>query len=126
MLFQVIVAEAAPALEGHKLALNLSKISNISVTLIPDSAIYAIMSRINKVIFAPQAVMADGGAICACGHSMLASAAKVSQGSSISSFMQFHVSCLCHFCFHYFSCHFLGFLGAVGWSHGNIFVDPII
>ena len=49
--FQVIIAEAVPGLEGHKLALNLSKLpnNNISVTLIPDSAIYAIMSRVNKV-----------------------------------------------------------------------------
>ena len=50
---QVIIAEASPSLEGHKLALSLSKLhstgGNISVTLIPDSNIYAIMSRVNKV-----------------------------------------------------------------------------
>lgn len=47
----MVIAEASPSLEGHKLASSLSKITggNISVTLIPDSAIYAIMSRINKV-----------------------------------------------------------------------------
>lgn len=74
--FQVIIAEAAPGLEGHKLALNLSKVPNISCTLIPDSAVYALMSRINKVLFSPQAVMADGGAICISGHAMIAVAAK--------------------------------------------------
>jgi translation initiation factor 2B subunit (eIF-2B alpha/beta/delta family) len=45
----VIIAEAAPALSGLKLATSLSKVTNISVTLIPDSNIYAIMSRMNKV-----------------------------------------------------------------------------
>ena len=74
--YQVIVSEAAPGLDGHKLATNLSKISNIAVTLIPDSNIYAIMSRVNKVIFTPMSVMADGGAICSSGHLMVTTAAK--------------------------------------------------
>jgi translation initiation factor eIF-2B subunit beta len=63
-------------LEGHKLASLLSKTKNIAITLIPDSNIYAIMARVNKVIFTPVAVMADGGAICSSGHLMVASAAK--------------------------------------------------
>lgn len=74
----VVIAEAAPSLEGHKLAASLPKIpnGNISVTLVPDSAIYAIMSRVNKVLIAPQAVVADGGAVCSSGHLMVAVAAK--------------------------------------------------
>ena len=48
--FQVIVCESATGLSGLKLATNLSRLSsNISVTMIPDSNIYAIMSRVNKV-----------------------------------------------------------------------------
>lgn len=49
--FQVVIAEQSVGLTGLKLATNLSKLSNnnISVTLIPDSNIYAIMSRVNKV-----------------------------------------------------------------------------
>ena len=74
--FQVIIAESAPSLDGHKLAIALSKISNISVTLIPDSNIYAITARVNKVVISPISVMADGGAICASGHLMVAVAAK--------------------------------------------------
>lgn len=75
--FNLIIAEDAPSLQGHKLAMALSKKNgNISVTLVPDSNIYAIMSRVNKVIFSPQAVMADGGAICSAGHLMVAIAAK--------------------------------------------------
>lgn len=77
--FQLIIAEGAPSLEGHKLAAALSKSSppsHISITLIPDSNIYAIMSRVNKVILSPEAVMADGGSICRSGHLMVAIAAK--------------------------------------------------
>eukprot|EP01041_Mallomonas_annulata_P008457 gene8456-17434_t len=74
--FQVIVAESGPSLEGHKLAHALSKNTNITIALIPDSAVYALMSRVNKVIFSPSAIMADGGAICTSGHLMVAVAAK--------------------------------------------------
>lgn len=94
--FQVIIAESAPSLDGHKLALSLSKSSgmgvggvsggvssNISVTLIPDSGIYAIMSRVNKVLISPLAVTADGGAMCSGGHLMVATAAKVGKDSII-------------------------------------------
>eukprot|EP00981_Chlorochromonas_danica_P006668 scaffold1447_cov165-Ochromonas_danica.AAC.14 len=74
--FQLIVAEAAPSLEGHRLATNLSKVNNISITLIPDSNIYALMARINKVVLSPEAIMADGGSISSSGHNMVAIAAK--------------------------------------------------
>jgi translation initiation factor eIF-2B subunit beta len=86
--FQLIIAEGAvqgsrsspnapAALNGHDLAHILSKHSaNIAVTVIPDSNIYAIMARVNKVLLAPQAIMADGGAIAPAGHCMVATAAK--------------------------------------------------
>lgn len=75
--FQVIVAENAPSLDGHKLVAILSKTCpNITVTLIPDSVIYAIMCRVNKVLLSSLAVLADGGAICHSGCSMIAIAAK--------------------------------------------------
>lgn len=48
-----MVAESNPRLDGHKLAASLSKVPSIGVTLIPDSNIYALMARVNKVIFAP-------------------------------------------------------------------------
>jgi len=47
--FQVIVAESSPSNCGHEMALALSK-AGIDTTLIPDSAIFAIMARVNKVI----------------------------------------------------------------------------
>mmetsp|Transcript_24950 Transcript_24950/g.42203 ORF Transcript_24950/g.42203 Transcript_24950/m.42203 type:complete len:427 (+) Transcript_24950:102-1382(+) len=74
--FHVIIVAEGTALTGHKQAASLSSLSNISVTLIPESAVYAIMSRVNKVIFSPQAVMADGGAICLSGHLMTILAAR--------------------------------------------------
>jgi len=58
--FQVIVAEAAPFYGGHELAASLAK-SKIATTVITDSAIFAVMSRVNKVIVGTHTIMADGG-----------------------------------------------------------------
>jgi translation initiation factor eIF-2B subunit beta len=49
----------------------------ITVVLIPDSSIFNIMSRVNKVILATHAVIANGGLIAAAGARIIAKAAKV-------------------------------------------------
>ena len=51
----------------------------ITVILIPDSAVFALMSRVNKVILAPHSVLANGGLIAAAGTLAIAQAAKVHQ-----------------------------------------------
>ncbi|KAM9992252.1 hypothetical protein ACTFIY_009693 [Dictyostelium cf. discoideum] len=73
--FKVIVVETAPSLEGQKTAISLSKAS-IDTTLITDSAVFAMMSRVNKVIIGTHAVMANGGLIATSGTHTLAVAAK--------------------------------------------------
>lgn len=49
--------------------------AGITVILIPDSAIFAVMSRVNTVIFAAQSVLANGGVVAAAGSSAVAQAA---------------------------------------------------
>lgn len=61
--------------QGHELAVSLAK-SKIQTTLIPDSAIFGIMSRVNKVIIGTHTVMANGGLRAICGAHTLALAAK--------------------------------------------------
>ncbi|XP_046997704.1 translation initiation factor eIF-2B subunit beta [Schistocerca americana] len=73
--FEVIVAECAPFCHGHELALSLGK-SKIQTTVITDSAIFAIMSRVNKVIIGTHTVMANGGLRALCGSHTVALAAK--------------------------------------------------
>ncbi|KAF2663896.1 nagb/rpia/CoA transferase-like protein [Microthyrium microscopicum] len=48
----------------------------VNVVLIPDSAIFAIMSTVTKVLLAPQAVLANGGLVANVGTSMIAAAAQ--------------------------------------------------
>ncbi|KAL9621624.1 MAG: hypothetical protein Q9160_004016 [Pyrenula sp. 1 TL-2023] len=51
--------------------------AGITVVLIPDSAIFALMARVNKVILGTHAVLADGSLIAAAGSNLIAQAAKV-------------------------------------------------
>ncbi|KAI8325089.1 translation initiation factor eIF-2B beta subunit [Martensiomyces pterosporus] len=73
--FHVIVTECAPSYDGHEQAKALAG-PNIEVVVIPDSAVFAIMSRVNKVILGTHAVMANGGLIAASGTHMVAAAAR--------------------------------------------------
>ncbi|KOC59470.1 Translation initiation factor eIF-2B subunit beta [Habropoda laboriosa] len=73
--FEVIVAEGGPSLNGHEMAINLSK-AKIKTTLISDVAIFAMMSRVNKVIIGTHTVLANGGLRAISGAHTVAQAAK--------------------------------------------------
>ncbi|XP_058795426.1 translation initiation factor eIF-2B subunit beta [Phymastichus coffea] len=73
--FEVIVVEGAPFLDGHEMAVNLAK-AQIKTTLISDAAIFAMMSRVNKVIIGTHTVMANGGLRAITGSHTVAQAAK--------------------------------------------------
>lgn len=73
--FSVIIAECAPSLDGQELAKSLTE-NNIETIVIPDSAVFAIMSRVNKVIIGTNSVMADGSLKAASGAQAIALAAK--------------------------------------------------
>ncbi|XP_064626492.1 translation initiation factor eIF2B subunit beta-like isoform X2 [Lineus longissimus] len=73
--FQVIVVECAPFFHGHELAKSLAE-AKIETTVITDSAVFAIMSRVNKVIIGTHTVMANGGLKAINGCDAIALAAK--------------------------------------------------
>lgn len=73
--FEVVIAECAPACRGHMLAQSLAN-AKIDATVIPDSAIFAFVSRVNKVIIGTHSVLADGGLRAASGTYTVALAAK--------------------------------------------------
>ncbi|XP_074038625.1 eukaryotic translation initiation factor 2B subunit beta isoform X2 [Leptinotarsa decemlineata] len=73
--FTVMVVEAAPCYSGHMLVSNLLK-SKIKAKLIPDAAVFAMMSKVNKVIIGTHTVLADGGLRTASGIHTVALAAK--------------------------------------------------
>ena len=73
--FSVIVAECAPFFHGQELAKSLAE-HGIETTVIPDTAVFAIMSRVNKVIIGAQTVYADGAIKATNGAESMALAAK--------------------------------------------------
>nr|XP_039253962.1 LOW QUALITY PROTEIN: translation initiation factor eIF-2B subunit beta-like [Styela clava] len=73
--FHVIVVEGAPNFEGHILAKSLAE-SGIETTIITDSAVFAIMSRVNKVIIGTHSILANGGLKAVVGTRLVALAAK--------------------------------------------------
>lgn len=73
--FEVLVCETAPSYSGHESAKILSSLG-ISTTLILDSAIYALMSRVDKVIISTHSIMANGGLVTRSGAYMICLAAQ--------------------------------------------------
>lgn len=73
--FTVIVVELAPFYIGREMAKSLNK-SGISTLIVPDSAVFAIMSRVNKVLMSAHSMMANGGIKAPASSHSIALAAK--------------------------------------------------
>ncbi|KAL0946753.1 hypothetical protein HGRIS_012930 [Hohenbuehelia grisea] len=73
--YTVIVVESAPSYGGHEMAKSLSA-AGISTFLVPDSSIFAVMSRVNKVIIGAHAILANGGMFAVTGSQLAATAAR--------------------------------------------------
>ncbi|KAL3578008.1 hypothetical protein D5086_019512 [Populus alba] len=73
--FRVFVAEGAPKYQRHALAKDLVA-RGLQTTLITDSAVFAMISRVNMVVVGVHAVMANGGVLGPVGLNMVALAAR--------------------------------------------------
>lgn len=73
--YTVIVAETAPLYGGQEMARSLSS-SGISTFLVPDSSMFTLMSRVNKVILGAHAIFTNGGMFATSGSLMAATAAR--------------------------------------------------
>jgi len=80
--FKVLVAEAAPLYSGQQMVKELAQLKDnkgnvlIDTMLITDSAIFAMMSRVNKVIIGTHGILANGGLAGHSGAYTLTLAAK--------------------------------------------------
>ncbi|KAJ1451818.1 hypothetical protein M885DRAFT_487284 [Pelagophyceae sp. CCMP2097] len=76
--FEVFVTETAPSFEGHAFANELAKAcgSSVTITIIPESAVFALMTRVHKVILPTHAVMANGALLTHAGGHQMALAAR--------------------------------------------------
>lgn len=74
--FNVFIVEHAPLYDGIKMANQLKEQQIGNVILIPDSAIFAIMPIITKIVIPANVVLASGGVISFSLTSVIAQAAK--------------------------------------------------
>ncbi|KAF7295366.1 hypothetical protein MIND_01076100 [Mycena indigotica] len=74
--YTVMVLETAPTYGGREMSQALSA-AGISTFLVPDSSIYGLMSRVNKVILGTHAILANGGMFAIAGSLLAATAAHV-------------------------------------------------
>lgn len=75
--FTVLVTESYPnnISECHSFAKKLAK-ANIECVIIPDAAVFAVMSRVGKVLIGTRSVFANGGCVTAAGVANVTECAK--------------------------------------------------
>lgn len=74
--FSVVVAEGAPVYHGHATAKSLTERGVRDVTVICDSAVYAVMPSVKCCVLSARGVLADGAALVHSGAYNIALAAK--------------------------------------------------
>ncbi|CAB3252405.1 unnamed protein product [Arctia plantaginis] len=73
--YKLILAEGTDVQESHAMAARLSA-AGVSVTIISSAAIFAVMSRVNKVVVSVSAALGGGAALLAGGAHAVTQAAK--------------------------------------------------
>ena len=89
----MIVAETAPSYQGHDMARALSA-AGISTFLVPDLSIFAILSRVNKLILGAHAILANGGMVAVAGALLAATAARAHSTPVVVCAGQFKLTAL--------------------------------
>ncbi|KAL6301787.1 eukaryotic translation initiation factor 2B beta subunit [Sparassis latifolia] len=121
--YTVIVAETGPSYNGHEMARSLSA-AGISTFLVPDSSIYAIMSRVNKVILGAHAILANGGMFAITGTLLAATAARAHSTPVVVCAGQFKLTPLWNLYHDYGALDFADPSSVLGFEEGNL-VDKV-
>lgn len=104
---------------GHEMARSLSSVG-INTILIPDSAIYAVMSRVNKVVLGAHAILANGGVFAASGTLLAGHAAQMHRTPVVFCAGQFKLSPLWNVYHAYGSLDFAQPGQALGFEEGPL------
>ncbi|KAI0063423.1 nagb/rpia/CoA transferase-like protein [Artomyces pyxidatus] len=121
--FTVIVAESGPTYGGHDMARSLSA-AGISTFLVPDSSIYALMSRVNKVILGAHAVLANGGMYAITGSLLAATAGRAHSTPVVVCAGQFKLTPLWNLYHEYGALDFADPSSVLGFEDGDL-VDTV-
>lgn len=138
--YTVIVADTAPSFVpgiscydlwpssynrygGHDMAQSLSS-AGISTVLVPDSSIYALMSRINKVMIGAHAILANGGMFAITGSLLVATAARAHSTPVVVCAGQFKLTPQWNLYHEYGALDFADPSSVLGFEEGNL-VDKV-
>ncbi|KAH9848872.1 eukaryotic translation initiation factor 2B beta subunit [Lenzites betulinus] len=117
--YTVIVAETAPSYQGHEMARSLSA-AGLSTFLVPDSSIFAIMSRVNKVILGAHAILANGGLFAISGALLAATAARAHSTPVVVCAGQFKLTPLWNLYHEYGALDFADPSSVLGFEEGKL------
>ncbi|KAF9052992.1 hypothetical protein BJ165DRAFT_1413325 [Panaeolus papilionaceus] len=117
--YTVIVAETAPSYDGREMAKSLSS-AGISTFLVPDSSIFALMSRVNKVILGAHVILANGGMFAISGSLMAATAARAHSTPVVVCAGQFKLTPLWNLYHEYGALDFGNPSDVLGFENGDL------
>lgn len=120
----IYVAESAPFYTGHEMAKSLANHSNIDVILIPDSAVFAIMPTVTKVVIGTHGVLANGSLIAQTGSYLISSVAEMHSTPVICVTGQFKLSPLKEINQDFSSIDFVNPAKLIGYDEDNL-VDNV-
>ena len=115
----MIVAETAPSYQGHDMARALSA-AGISTFLVPDSSIFAILSRVNKLILGAHAILANGGMVAVAGALLAATAARAHSTPVVVCAGQFKLTALWNLYHDYGALDFADPSAVLGFEEGKL------
>lgn len=92
----------------------------ISTFLVPDSSIYAIMSRVNKVILGAHAILANGGMFAITGSLLAVTAARAHSTPVVVCAGQFKLTPLWNLYHEYGALDFADPSAVLGYDEGNL------
>lgn len=98
--------------------------AGISTFLVPDSSIYAIMSRVSKVILGAHAIIANGGMFAITGSLLAATAAQAHSTPVVVCAGQFKITPLWNLHQDYSALDFSDPSSVLGFEEGNL-VDKV-
>lgn len=94
--------------------------AGISTFLVPDSSIYALMSRVNKVILGAHAILANGGMFAITGSLLVATAARAHSTPVVVCAGQFKLTPLWNVHHEYSALDFADPSSVLGFEEGGL------
>ena len=117
--YTAIVAETAPSYQGHDMARALSD-AGVSTVLVPDSSIFALLSRVNKLILGAHAILANGGMVTIAGSLLAATAARAHSTPVVVCAGQFKLTPLWNLYHDYGALDFADPSAVLGFEEGSL------